>query len=106
MNLSRDEIARQIHFTLRQLYPEKEFDSSLIHRMIVMTDLNATRFVFPADHFASVSSLQTDTFVDDLYRELGIEFEKNWHDKSFFTMTKRDNTIIFEAVAVGSDDRG
>jgi len=106
VNLSKDEIARQIHLTLKQLYPENEFDPALIHRMVARTGPEGTGFMFPAREFASASSMETDTFIDDLYRELGIEFEKNWHDKSFFTMIKDNDSIIFKVVGKGFDDQG
>jgi len=55
-------------------------------------------FVFPAKEFAESVNLVNSDFVDKLYLELGIEFEKNLHDKFLFEMTKDDNNIIFTSI--------
>jgi hypothetical protein len=96
--LTRDELARQLHQTLTDLYPERNFDASIIHQMIVDMKSDGSYYIFPAAHFAEFSGMESSGFVDSLQEELGIEYEKNLHDKFLFDMTREEGNLIFKAV--------
>jgi ribosome assembly protein YihI (activator of Der GTPase) len=95
--LTKEELTRQLHQTIQELCPEIENDPNLIDKLL--TELEQGRqFVFPAEAFADEGGINPDDFIDRLYLELGIEFEKNLHDKFLFEMTRDNNSIIFTAI--------
>ena len=98
LKLNRDEIAREIHMALRELYPNKDFSAEAIHRMLKETASDGMGFRFAANEYAQINGLGESGFVDKLYKELGIEFEKNWHDKSFFEMTRDKDSISLKVI--------
>ncbi|MEP0827055.1 MAG: hypothetical protein HRF51_00900 [bacterium] len=96
--LEKEEIARQIHYVLREIYPERQFDANRIYDMVVEEASPNRKLVFPADKFAEVSGMDGTEFTASLFRELGVEFEKNLHDKFFFTMRREQGKLIFQTM--------
>ncbi len=94
--LEKEEIARQIHYVIREIYPERQFDADLIYEMLVEGKAATQKIIFLAERFAEVNGLDKIEFSDSLYRELGVEFEKNLHDKFFFTMSREEGNIVFQ----------
>ena len=100
--LIKEEITRQLHQTIQDLYPESNYDPNLIHKMLFESTPGEV-FMFPARDFAEFSSIDTTDFVNKLHTELSVEFEKNLHDKFLFEMTRNDDTIFFKLVKSSSD---
>jgi len=48
--------------------------------------------------FARINDMETADVIQKLYIELGIEFEKNLHDKFYFVMTKDNESLHFKTV--------
>lgn len=96
--LSRDEIARQIHLVLRELYPDKNLLANVIHKMIIETNPDGAGFRFPANEFAEYNDIDELNLAGRLHKELGVEFEKNLHDKFFFAMTEDAGSISFKMI--------
>lgn len=94
--LEKEEIARQIHYVVKEIYPERQFDADLIYEMLVEEKAVTQTIVFFAERFAEVNGLDRIEFSVSLYRELGVEFEKNLHDKFFFTMSREEGNIVFQ----------
>ncbi len=95
--MTKEEITRQLHQTIQDLYPESSYNPNLIHKLLFESKPGEA-FMFPAKDFAEFSYLDSTDFVDKLHTELGVEFEKNLHDKFLFEMTRDDNTIFFTAL--------
>jgi len=100
--LIKEELTRQLHQTIQELYPEGNYDPNLIDKILFESEPGKL-FTFPAKEFAESGNLHADDFINKLYLELGIEFEKNLHDKFLFKMTRDENTIYFTAVKGNSD---
>lgn len=96
--LEKEEIARQIHYVLREIYPERQFDAGRIYDMLSEEASPIQKIVFPAEKFAEVNGMDGAEFTASLFRELGVEFEKNLHDKFFFTMRREQGKIIFQTM--------
>lgn len=95
--LTKEEITRQLHQTIQDMYPESSYNPNLIHKLLFESKPGET-FMFPARDFAEFTHLDAADFTDKLHKELGVEFEKNLHDKFLFEMTRDDNTIFFKAL--------
>ena len=93
--LEKDDLARQIHFILRELYPGVRIDSGLVHELVVETAPGGAAFRFNTAAFAEKAGLDKKQLMAGLYRELGVEFEKNWHDKSYFEIKQMGDSIEF-----------
>lgn len=94
--LEKEEIARQIHYAVREIYPERQFDADLIYEMLVEEKAVTQTIVFLAERFAEVNGLDKIEFSVSLYCELDVEFEKNLHDKFLFTMKREEGNIVFQ----------
>ncbi len=100
--LIKEELTRQLHQTIQELYPESQYDPNLINKLLLESE-PGRQFIFPANEFAESGNLDAVNFINSLFLELGIEFEKNLHDKFLFEMTRDDNTIFFTAIKGNSD---
>lgn len=100
--LSRDEIARQVHAGLKELYPEHKLDGNIIHKMLLDMFPSGTGYMFPVKDYASIHNLDPKEFLVKLFRELSIESEKNLHDKFLFEMSLDDNFIYFKVITADS----
>jgi len=100
--LSRDEIAREVHAALKELYPEHKLDGNIVHKMLLEMFPPGTGFMFPVKDYASLHDLDPKDFLAKLFRELSIESEKNLHDKFLFEMSIDDNFIYFRVIAADS----
>ena len=96
--LDREEIARQIHLVIREIYPDQEVDGNLIHKMIQEAGTEGDKMIFPAGEFGEVTGMAGTDFARQVYLELGVEYEKNLHDKFYFTIRREEGNIIFETV--------
>jgi hypothetical protein len=94
--LTRDDIARQIHFSIRELYPKQILDGNIIHKMIIESGAEGTGLIFPAGSFAEVNGFEPKKFISDLFRTLNLEMEKNLHDKFLFEILVDDDSIYFK----------
>ena len=101
--LTREELTRQLYQTIQELYPDRLHDPNRIDNLLSEPD-QARMFVFRAKEFAESAGFAAEDFMQKLYLELGIEFEKNLHDKFLFEMTRNDNNIIFTPIE--SDKNG
>jgi hypothetical protein len=90
--LTKEELTRQIHQTLRELYSDVIITSDDIKDKIHVTKDGIT---FLCSDFASEMNFNSAELIQNLYIELGIEFEKNLHDKYYFMMTKDDESLHF-----------
>jgi len=93
--LERDDLSRQIHLVLRELYPESDLPPKLVHDMVIETAPDGAGFNFDAGRFAGETGLEKEELTAGLYRELGVEYEKNWHDKAYFEILINDESIEF-----------
>lgn len=91
--LTVKELTVQVHHVLRDLYPDTALDPSAISGFITEDD---NRLIFEAGKVALRFGLDKTETVKKIYRELGVEFEKNLHDKYYFKMTAEDDNLIFE----------
>lgn len=103
--LEKDEVARQIHFILRELYPDLSIDPQLVHELVVETVPEGAGFRFETARFAERTGLEKKHLAAGLYRELGVEFEKNWHDKSYFEIKMVGESIDFQLLNWKKDDK-
>jgi hypothetical protein len=92
--LTREDLARQIHQGIREVYPDLIFEGNIVHEMLIVEEPAGSGFIFPAGDFAAACDLGRGDFVGKLRMELGIEFEKNLHDKFLFDM-KMDGELIY-----------
>ena len=93
--LTIDELALQIHRVLRDLYPSIEISGDKIRKFIILDNLN---FHFLAQMFASEYKFDSDQLIKEIYLELMVEYEKNWHDRVFFKILKDNEKISFEMI--------
>lgn len=91
--LSKEELARQIHQALREAYPDVAVISEDIKDNLHETKDGIT---FLCNNFAAAINFNPVELIQKLYIELGIEFEKNLHDKYYFMMTKDDESLHFK----------
>lgn len=96
--MTRDELTRQIHQTLREIYPHSDFSAGQIFKMIDESSEKNNVLIFKAAEFAEINEIDKTEFMTGLYIELGVEFEKNLHDKFYFTMTKDETTLTFKMI--------
>ena len=96
--LERDELSRQIHFVLRVLYPESSLSPKLVHDMVTEAAPDGAGFNFDAGRFAEETGLEKEGLIAGLYRELGIEHEKNWHDKVYYEILTKGESIEFRTL--------
>jgi hypothetical protein len=96
--LSRDELARQLHQAAREAYPELRLEGKLIHILLIEQIPAGSSFVFPAREYALKNNIPPEEFLRKLYYELSIEYEKNLHDKYFFEMHRDDDCIYFSLI--------
>lgn len=95
--LTKDELVREILHIVCEQYPEKSLTADLIHKMI-FESTPGEKFMFPAGDYAVFNNLDKDEFADKLHDGLGIEFEKNLHDKFLFEMSREENIIYFSTI--------
>ncbi len=93
--LTKEELVVQIHHTLRELFPDRIFSPNEIKNSLVADDSGIT---FMVPDFARINDMETADIIQKLYIELGIEFEKNLHDKFYFVMTKDNESLHFKTV--------
>ncbi len=92
--LTKEELARQIHQALRERY--QGMDSIAVLREFLIED--EAGITFNVKEFAIKNDLEGGEILSSLYIELGIEFEKNLHDKFYFMMTKDDESLYFKMI--------
>ena len=102
--LSRDNLARQIHLVLQGMYPDKNLQANVIHKMIIETQPDGAGFKFPANEFAEYNDIDERDLAGKLYKELGVEFEKNLHNKFFFEISENAGSISFKMIGDDSGD--
>jgi len=102
--LSRDELARQLHQAAREAYPDYRLEGKLIHAILIEQMPAGSGFVFPAREYALNNNISPEEFLARLYHELSIEYEKNLHDKFFFKMHRDDDCIYFSLIETDRTD--
>ena len=93
--LTIDELALQIHRVLKDLYPLLEISGGSIQKFLIREN---TDFHFLAQKFALEIKLDSKQLIENIYLELMVEYEKNWHDRVFFKILKDKNRVSFERV--------
>jgi hypothetical protein len=93
--LSRGDLIRQIHRAIREQDHDLPIDSEKIEAVVEDTE---SGYIFRAGDFAEKCGIEDDNFVNKIQRELGVEFEKNLHDKFYFRMTRQGENLIFTLV--------
>jgi hypothetical protein len=101
--LTKDEIVREIMQIAREQYPDISLKADLIHKMTFESS-PGKQFMFPAGDYAALNNLDEKEFVDKLHDGLGIEFEKNLHDKFLFEMSREENMIYFNTIQNGENE--
>ena len=96
--LEKDELSRQIHYVLKELYPETNIAPETVHDLLIATAPDGAGFKFEAATMADMAGLDRDELTSGLYHELGVEYEKNWHDKSYFDFKTVGGTIEFNVL--------
>ena len=104
--LEKDEISRQIHYILRELYPDLKTTSDIVCNLVIETAPGGAGFKFEAASFAEKAGLDGNQLISGLYKELGVEYEKNWHDKSFFEIKVIGGTIDFHILNRETNGQG
>ncbi len=102
--LSRDDLARQLHQAAREAFPHFRLAGKLIHSMLIEQKPAGSSFVFPAREYALKNNISPEEFLPRLYHELSIEYEKNLHDKFFFEMHRDNNCIYFSLIDTDRKD--
>jgi hypothetical protein len=102
--LSRDDLARQLHQVAREAYPDNCLDGKLIHAILIEQSPAGSGFAFPAREYALQNNISPEEFLPKLYHELSIEFEKNLHDKFFFEMHRDNDCIYFSLIETDKTD--
>ncbi len=95
--LSKEELAGEIYRAINEIYPELIFSNELIYNAI-NDSIKGSWFKFSAVKFANDNNLDSQEFIDRLYKCLGIEFEKNLHDKFLFEMSRDNDNILFKMI--------
>lgn len=93
--LTIDELALQIHRVLKELYPSYEISGDNVRKFLIGDNSD---FHFFAQKFASEFRLDSDKLIENIYLELMVEQEKNWHDRVFFKILKDNEKITFEGI--------
>ncbi|HDL03732.1 MAG TPA: hypothetical protein ENH25_06335 [candidate division Zixibacteria bacterium] len=96
--LEKDEISRQIHYILGELYPDLKISSDAIRDLVVETAPDGAGVKFDAAAFAEHAGIDKNELTADLFKELGVEYEKNWHDKLFFGIKMIGGIIDFNVL--------
>jgi len=95
--LSREELAGEICRAINESCPDFSLSNELIFEAInELTE--SEQFIFPAKEFAISNNLNGEQFLNKLFLTLGIEFEKNLHDKFLFEMSRDNDNIIFKTI--------
>jgi hypothetical protein len=81
---------------LKELYPDKVFDTIDILNLIDENIQGRLVFIFSAERFAEKAGLEPLEFGGKLFRSLGVELEKNWHDKTIFEMSMNSGSITIK----------
>jgi hypothetical protein len=82
-----------------EIIPEHEIDGAGIRKMIKTEKPDNSKIIFEAGNFARFNGIEDARFIENLYRELSIESEKNWHDTVFFEILIGKETIAFQLKA-------
>jgi hypothetical protein len=97
--LHREEVARQVHYVIREIYREFDFDGDSVLKHIVCEKNDENAFVFSARRFADEYGIEIIGFIESVNRELGIEYEKNLHDRFLFSMSHDESAIYFRQIS-------
>lgn len=90
--LSREDLVRQIHRAIREQDHDLSIDPEKIEAATRDTE---TGYIFRGGDFVDKCGIDDKNFVNKIQRELGVEFEKNLHDKFYFRMTRQGDDLIF-----------
>ncbi|UCD17745.1 MAG: hypothetical protein JSV44_02250 [Candidatus Zixiibacteriota bacterium] len=96
--IRREEVARQIHRALREVYPDCKIGGSDVVRLVAETTPDGGKITFLAAQLAAELNLDPKALIADIFRELGVEYEKNLHDKFLFEMKCDNEKIHFESI--------
>ena len=91
--LTINELTVQLHHILAELYPNVSYGAADIKNCIVESD---KKLILSVEKLGLLTEVSVEDMTSRLYRELGIEYEKNLHDKFYFEMRRDGNRIIFD----------
>jgi len=97
--LTIDELALQIHRILKDICQSLIISGDDIRRFLKEKNSD---FQFLARGFAVEYELDADMIVENIYLELMVEYEKNWHDRVFFRILRDDEKISFSRIEKGN----
>ncbi len=95
---SGTEVARLVHHYLGELYPDLELTVEDIEQLVVPSESRGSDVKFMADKFADKYSCDHEKLLRELYLKLTSESDKNWYNRSFYGMFKREGAIYFRLV--------
>ena len=102
--LSEDEIALQIHRILSDLYVAVDFGDNDVRKFVVRSPALKAEISFRAADFAGMIGIDASELIDKLYMEIMVEYEKNWHDRTFFRILKAKDSIRFIGTGAKEND--
>lgn len=95
---SGTEVAKLIHHYLGELYPQLEIDVADIEKLVVPSDSRGSDIKFKAEDFCDKYSCDHEKVMRELYLKLTSESDKDWYNRSFYGMFKREGSIYFRLV--------
>lgn len=96
--LTSDELVQQIHRVVKDIYPTLSFSGDDVSGYINNISDNKAGLRFNAYEFSKRYNIPPEEFIEKVYIELMVEYEKNWHDRIYFKILKDDRAIYFEAI--------
>jgi len=94
---SINEFARQIHRILKESYPDNTVTGEEVRKYITADNSSGLVLKYEANIFAGKFGFKTKDLINKIFTELMIEYEKNWHDRTFFRILKTGEAILIEA---------
>jgi len=96
--LSGSEVAKLIHQYLMELYPDMQISLDEVGSLVVPSESRGSDVKFLAGQFAENRSCDHEELMRELYLKLAAENDKNWHNRAFYGLFKRAESIYFRLV--------
>jgi len=96
--LTSDELAQQIHRVIKDIYPTLSLSGDDVSGYITSKSDDRAGLEFNAYEFSKEYNMPPEEFIEKVYIELQVEYEKNWHDRIYFRILKDARAISFETI--------
>ena len=96
--LTSDELAQQIHRVIKDIFPTLSLSGDDVSGYITNISADRPGLKFRAYEFSKKYNIAPEEFIEKVYIELQVEYEKNWHDRVYFKILKDAPAIYFEAI--------